>query len=152
MPITGNLFDLIFFTILKFLKVQCPKRKTSCFWTVRILKILRASGLWCCNIRKLLKANMGKKVLFSRTDFLPWEILLIKKLDFIETKPTLYSTFKTEITKVGLVFSISNFFTNKISQGRKSAHGLAAAIYLYHICLEISGKISKRLRPGFQTQ
>jgi hypothetical protein len=72
-----------------------------------------------------------EKVLFSRTDFLPWEILLIKKLDFEKTKPTSYSTFKTDITKVGLVFSISNFFINKISQGRKSVRGLAAANYLY---------------------
>jgi hypothetical protein len=35
-----------------------------------------------------LKANVREKVLFSRTDFLPWEIFLIKKLDFEETKPT----------------------------------------------------------------
>ena len=35
-----------------------------------------------------LKANVREKVLFSRTDFLPWEILLIKKLDFEKTKPT----------------------------------------------------------------
>ena len=34
---------------------------------------------------------------------------------------------------MGLVFSISNFFINKSSQGRKSVRGLAAAIYLYHI-------------------
>ena len=34
------------------------------------------------------------------------------------------------ITKVGLVFLSSNFAINKISQGRKSVHGLSAAIYL----------------------
>ena len=45
-----------------------------------------------------------------------------------KTKPTHYSTFKTDITKMCLVFSISNFFINKISQGRKSVHGLAAFI------------------------
>ena len=32
------------------------------------------------------KANVREKVHFSRTDFLPWEILLIKKLDFEKTK------------------------------------------------------------------
>ena len=37
---------------------------------------------------RYLKANVREKVLFSRTDFLPWEILLIKKLDFEKTKPT----------------------------------------------------------------
>ena len=46
------------------------------------------------------------------------------------------STFKTDITKVGFVFSISNFFVNKISQGRKSVSGLAAAIYIPLIIVE----------------
>ena len=41
-------------------------------------------------------------------------------------KPTQYSTFKTDITKVGLIFAISNFFINKIYQERKSVHGLGA--------------------------
>ena len=50
--------------------------------------------------------------------FLPWDILLIKKLEFEKTKPTQYPTFKTDITKVGLVLSISNFFIDKISQKR----------------------------------
>ena len=50
--------------------------------------------------------------------FLAWDILLIKKLEFEKTKPTQYPTFKTDITKVGLVLSISNFFIDKISQGR----------------------------------
>ena len=59
---------------------------------------------------------MREKVLFSPTDFLPWEILLIKKLDFEETNPTLVFNFKTDITKVGLVFSISNFFIKNISE------------------------------------
>ena len=73
---------------------------------------------------------MSEKVPFSRTDFLPWEILLLKKLDIEKSKPTLYSTFENDIAKVGLVFSISNNLINKISQGRKSVCGLAAAIYL----------------------
>ena len=62
------------------------------------------------------KGKCGQEGTFFAKDFLPWEILLIKKLDFEKTKPTKYSTFKTDITKVGLVFSISNFFINKISQ------------------------------------
>ena len=32
------------------------------------------------------------------------------------SSPSMYSTFKTDIIKVGLVFSISNFFINKIHQ------------------------------------
>ena len=34
----------------------------------------------------------------------------------------LLSIIKTDISKVGLGFSISNFFINKTAQGRKSVH------------------------------
>ena len=47
------------------------------------------------------------------------EILLLKMLEMEETKTTQYTTFKTDIIKVGLVFSISNFFINKISHANK---------------------------------
>ena len=40
----------------------------------------------------------------------------MKKLEIEKTKPTyILSTFKTDIIKVGLVFSISNFFITKTS-------------------------------------
>ena len=40
----------------------------------------------------------------------------MKKLEIKKTKPTyIISTFKTDIIKVGLVFSISNFFIAKMS-------------------------------------
>ena len=46
-----------------------------------------------------------------------------KKLEIKKTKPThVISTFKTNVTNVGLVFSISSFFVNKTVQGRKSFH------------------------------
>ena len=69
-----------------------------------------------------LKANVCKKVLFSQKDILPGEILLIKKLDFEKTKLTYYIQILKLICiiKMVLVFSISNFFTNKNSQERKS--------------------------------
>ena len=47
------------------------------------------------------------------------EILLVKKLEIEETKTTKYSTFKADKIKVGLVFSISNFFIAKISLANK---------------------------------
>ena len=47
------------------------------------------------------------------------EVLLVKKLEIEETKTTQYLTFKTDIIKVGLVFSISNFFINKIFHANK---------------------------------
>ena len=40
----------------------------------------------------------------------------MKKLEMEKTKPTfIISTFKTDIIKLGLVFSISNFFIAKTS-------------------------------------
>ena len=62
----------------------------------------------------MIKLNYRKKVFHFALNFLSLEFLLIKKLDFEKTKATQYTTFKTDIIKVGLIFSISNFFTNKI--------------------------------------
>ena len=47
------------------------------------------------------------------------EVLLVKKLKVNETKTNYYSFFKIDIIKVGLVFSISNFFTTKTSMTNK---------------------------------
>ena len=66
-----------------------------------------------------LKLNCHKKVFCNALNFLPWDFLLIKTLDFEKTKAIKYITFKSDVIKVVLVFSISNFFINKISQGRK---------------------------------
>ena len=63
--------------------------------------------LWC------LKLNLQKKVLFLRTDFLPWEVLLIKKLEIEKTKPTFIISVLKVLHLVVLVFSIYNFFSNK---------------------------------------
>ena len=61
----------------------------------------------------------GEKKIFT-LNFLPWEFLLIKKLEIEKTKTTEYTTFKTDMyNKSGLSFLISNFFTNKNFQGRK---------------------------------
>ena len=39
------------------------------------------------------------------------DVLVMKKLEIEKTKPTfIITTFKTDMIKVGLVFSISNFF------------------------------------------
>ena len=44
----------------------------------------------------------------------------MKKLEIEKTKPTfIISTFKTDIIRVGLVFSISNFFIAKTSLANK---------------------------------
>ena len=65
------------------------------------------------------KAELPLESIFFALNFLPWEFLLVKKLKIEKTKTTKYTTFKTDIIKVVLVFLISNFFTNKNSQGRK---------------------------------
>ena len=66
-----------------------------------------------------LKLNYRKKVFYFTLTCLPWDFLLIKTLDFEKTKAIKYITFKSDVIKVVLVFSIANFFTNKNSQGRK---------------------------------
>ena len=44
----------------------------------------------------------------------------MKKLEIDKTKPTfIISVFKADIVKVGLVFSISNFFITKASLANK---------------------------------
>ena len=68
------------------------------------------------NIRFLLKLNCRKKVLYFALNFLPWEFLLIKKLDFEKTKTTQYTTFKIDIIKKVLDFLISKFLLTKISR------------------------------------
>jgi hypothetical protein len=67
----------------------------------------------------IVKAELLQAGIFFLTHLFAREILLLNKLEIEETKITLYSTFKTDIIKVGLVFSISNFFINKISHANK---------------------------------
>ena len=65
------------------------------------------------------KAKLQKEGIFFLIHLFARDILLVKKLKIEDTKTTLYSTFKTDIIKVGLVFSISNFFVNKIPRANK---------------------------------
>ena len=65
------------------------------------------------------KAELPQVGIFFTFNFLPWEFLLTKKLEIDKNKTIYYTTFKTDIIEVVLVFSISNFFINKNSQGRK---------------------------------
>merc|ERR1712051_270266 len=64
------------------------------------------------------KAELLLEGFFSHSIFFPG-FVLVKKLEIKKTKITKDTTFKTDIIKVVLVFSISNFFTNENSQGRK---------------------------------
>ena len=82
-------------------------------------------------VLKCIKAELLQEGIIFLIHLFARAISLMKELKIEETKATEFSTFRTDIINVGLVFLISNFFTNKISQGRKSVHGLAAAIYLY---------------------
>ena len=59
-------------------------------------------------------------IFFFLIHLFAWEISLLKKLEIEETKTTQYSTFKTDIIKVGLVFSISNFYITKTSHSNFS--------------------------------
>ena len=64
----------------------------------------------CQNISKAKFLRLKLLQIFAR------DVLLMKKLEIEKTKPTfIISTFKTDVIKVGLVFSISNFFIAKTS-------------------------------------
>ena len=58
-------------------------------------------------------------IFFHEHIFLLWEFLLLKKLEIQKTKTTFVITVLKVVYKVVLVYSISNFFINKISQERK---------------------------------
>ena len=62
----------------------------------------------------LTKAELLQEGIFFLLQLFARDVLVMKKLEIEKTKPTfIISTFKTDIIKVGLVFSISNFFINK---------------------------------------
>ena len=58
----------------------------------------------------------------------------MKKLEIEKTKPTfIISTFKTDIIKVGLVFSISNFFIAKTSLANNWRSFSSSYLALIHL-------------------
>ena len=59
--------------------------------------------------------NKAKLLLLRLIHLFASEVLLVKQLEIEETKTTQYSTFKTDVIKMGLVFSIFNFFITKPS-------------------------------------
>ena len=62
------------------------------------------------------KAELLQEGIFFLLQLFARDVLVMKKLEIEKTKPTfIISTFKTDIIKVGLVFSISNFFIAKTS-------------------------------------
>ena len=67
-------------------------------------------------------ANYGYKaelLQLNHTQFIFLRNFIKKKSEFKKTKTTQYSTFKTDTITVGLGFSISNFFINKMYQANK---------------------------------
>ena len=62
------------------------------------------------------KAELLQEGIFFLLQLFARDVLVMKKLEIEKTKPTLIiSTFKTDIIKMGLVFSISNYFIAKTS-------------------------------------
>ena len=66
-----------------------------------------------------VKAELLQVGIFFFIHLFARKILLLKKLQIEENKTTLYQTFKIDIIKVGLVFSITNFFITKTSLANK---------------------------------
>ena len=72
--------------------------------------------LWFLPIILLFKAESLQEGIFFLLQLFARDVLVMKKLKIEKTKPAfIISTFKTDIIKVGLVFSISNFFIAKTS-------------------------------------
>ena len=71
----------------------------------------------------IFKAELPLEGIFFALNFLPWEFLLVKKLEIEKTKTIFIISVLRFVYLVVLVFWISNFFTNKNSQGRKLSAG-----------------------------
>ena len=70
----------------------------------------------------------------------------MKKLEIEKTKPTfIISTFKTDIIKVGLVFSIPNFFITKTSLANNWRSFSSSNLALFGCSLSITRKIASEL-------
>ena len=69
-----------------------------------------AQATYMSNIKKIVVGIFKKNFIFF--------FLLIKKLEIEKTKLTFVISVLKVVCYVGLVFSNSNFFINKISQGR----------------------------------
>ena len=69
-----------------------------------------------------IKAELPLESIFLALNFLPWE--LVKKLEIKKTKTTKYTTFKTEIIKVVLVFFYFQLFYKWKFPGKKIECGL----------------------------
>ena len=81
--------------------------------------------------------SKAKLLLLKLIHLFAREVLLVKKLENEETKTTQYSTFKTDIIKVGLVFSISNFFITKTCLIHdKSLYVVRICMYMYIFWIE----------------
>ena len=78
-----------------------------------------------------LKLNYHKKVFYFALNFLPWDFLLIKTLDFEKTKTTQFTTFKTDIIKVVLLsfFNFQLFYKQKFP-GKEIEFGLALVDFM----------------------
>ena len=65
------------------------------------------------------KAKLQKEGIFFLIHLFARDILFMKKLRSKRTMTTLYSTFKTDMIKLGLVVRISNFLITKTSLANK---------------------------------
>ena len=70
----------------------------------------------CPSVASFLKLNYCSE---TELNFLLWEFLLVKKSEIEKTKTTFIISVLKVVYQVVLVFSKSNFFINKNSQGRK---------------------------------
>ena len=92
------------------------------WWKVWKIVGGQAYVLWCQPIKLIhivSKAELPLEGIFFTLNFLPWEFLLVEKLEIEKTKTTFIISVLKVVYLVVLVFSIFNFFINKNSKGRK---------------------------------
>jgi len=91
------------------------------------------------NQQQLFKAELLREGIIFLVHLFARAILLVKKMTIKETKATWYSIIKTDELKMGLVFSISNFFNNKIALANIwmrfscSILALFGSLEMYHV-------------------
>ena len=121
-PLKGVLIHIIYWTLVAILTVISTSIgiiyiRASLVFNLQprylLLKIYSFYRLFQNKFSKAELLQLKLIHLFAR------EVLLVKKLEIEETKTTQHSTLETDIIKVGLVFSISNFFISKTSRANK---------------------------------
>ena len=134
-------------SVIQHLYAQCAKYRLGFFFCFTCLIRTWLSVLWLSLVgfctqppaqwtqNIFVKAELLQESILFLLHLFARYVLVMKKFEIEKTKPTfIISTFKTDILRVGLVFSISNCFITKTSLANKwrsfSSSNLALSNYI----------------------